>query len=270
MRLVDRARGAAVLLAVVAATMASSAGVALAQTTDADAQTACRTAVTTLVISRITAPTADQQQAIDTANTSCGALTAEDADSSAILATLRAALPAAPTGTNGTDGTDGETTGRSEVVAACRDAVVGVSGATSSAVTQAYALCDGLSAGDSFAAILAGVQASVPSTTTSGSTSSGTGLDCSDFADRADAQTALAADPTDPDGLDADHDGTACEAIPSAAVSTASGYPSGGVASGDGSTEGPDLGEIALLVMVGVTALSGAARVALARAAKVA
>lgn len=37
-------------------------------------------------------------------------------------------------------------------------------------------------------------------------------LDCSDFASRAEAQAVLDADPRDPNGLDADYDGLACEA----------------------------------------------------------
>ena len=36
-------------------------------------------------------------------------------------------------------------------------------------------------------------------------------LDCADFASQAEAQTVLDADPTDPNGLDADNDGIACE-----------------------------------------------------------
>jgi len=36
-------------------------------------------------------------------------------------------------------------------------------------------------------------------------------LDCDDFATQADAQTELDADPSDPNGLDADSDGIACE-----------------------------------------------------------
>ncbi|HEX9437757.1 MAG TPA: excalibur calcium-binding domain-containing protein [Candidatus Limnocylindria bacterium] len=38
--------------------------------------------------------------------------------------------------------------------------------------------------------------------------------DCADFADQAAAQAALRSDPTDPDGLDADGDGIACEHLP--------------------------------------------------------
>jgi hypothetical protein len=38
-------------------------------------------------------------------------------------------------------------------------------------------------------------------------------LDCADFARRADAEAALRADPRDPNHLDADRDGAACEKL---------------------------------------------------------
>jgi len=38
-------------------------------------------------------------------------------------------------------------------------------------------------------------------------------LDCADFADQAAAQAALRAGPSDPDRLDADRDGIACEKL---------------------------------------------------------
>ncbi len=38
-------------------------------------------------------------------------------------------------------------------------------------------------------------------------------LDCADFASQAEAQAVLDADPTDPNGLDADNDGIACETL---------------------------------------------------------
>jgi LPXTG-motif cell wall-anchored protein len=37
---------------------------------------------------------------------------------------------------------------------------------------------------------------------------------CSDFASQAEAQDHLRADPSDPDGLDGDNDGIACESLP--------------------------------------------------------
>ena len=39
----------------------------------------------------------------------------------------------------------------------------------------------------------------------------GDGYNCADFASQADAQAVLRADPFDPNGLDADDDGIACE-----------------------------------------------------------
>lgn len=46
----------------------------------------------------------------------------------------------------------------------------------------------------------------------------GTDLDCSDFATQEEAQAVLHADPTDPNGLDSEADGIACEALPSGAA----------------------------------------------------
>ncbi len=51
---------------------------------------------------------------------------------------------------------------------------------------------------------------SAPPTTTA-SPSPSADLDCGDFASQAEAQAVLAADPSDPNGLDADGDGAACE-----------------------------------------------------------
>lgn len=51
---------------------------------------------------------------------------------------------------------------------------------------------------------------------------SGGDLDCSDFATQAEAQAELAADPSDPNGLDADGDGTVCEELPAGGNSTTS------------------------------------------------
>src|SRR5690349_529314 len=53
-------------------------------------------------------------------------------------------------------------------------------------------------------------------------------LDCADFAFQEDAQAVLIADPSDPHGLDPDHDGIACEALPSRVVGITS------AATGDG------------------------------------
>lgn len=48
--------------------------------------------------------------------------------------------------------------------------------------------------------------------------SSGADLDCSDFATQEDAQAVLNADPSDPNGLDSEGDGIACETLPSGSV----------------------------------------------------
>jgi hypothetical protein len=57
-------------------------------------------------------------------------------------------------------------------------------------------------------------------------------LDCIDFATQAEAQAAYAADPSDPNGLDADNDGVACETTVSTPDTTefedGSGVASGG------------------------------------------
>jgi hypothetical protein len=69
--------------------------------------------------------------------------------------------------------------------------------------------------------------------------------DCPDFASQADAQAAFAARPGDPERLDADNDGIACESYfgePVRATPSSSGdqqvgiRPQGGVSTGDAST----------------------------------
>ena len=61
-------------------------------------------------------------------------------------------------------------------------------------------------------------------------------LDCADFASQADAQAVLDANPTDPNGLDEDDDGQACEDFAYATSGQVTTPPAGGVATGDGST----------------------------------
>jgi hypothetical protein len=39
-------------------------------------------------------------------------------------------------------------------------------------------------------------------------------LDCADFDSQAEAQAELRSDPSDPNGLDAEDDGVACESLP--------------------------------------------------------
>jgi LPXTG-motif cell wall-anchored protein len=64
--------------------------------------------------------------------------------------------------------------------------------------------------------------------------------DCSDFPSQAAAQRHLRADPSDPDGLDADSDGIACESNPApfdrTPVVAAGGSTSSGLTAGAGGT----------------------------------
>lgn len=88
--------------------------------------------------------------------------------------------------------------------------------------------------------------------------------DCPDFATQAEAQAAFDAVPGDPERLDADGDGVACEdGEGGGQVGTA---PVGGVATGDGSAEGPG----ALPYAIGglVLAAAGGAAVAARRSAR--
>jgi Excalibur calcium-binding domain len=78
-----------------------------------------------------------------------------------------------------------------------------------------------------------------------GTASAATDLDCSDFATQALAQASFNATPGDPNDLDRDNDGIACETLPGS-TSTEDGTVTGGaqvttrpvgaVAAGDGST----------------------------------
>jgi hypothetical protein len=68
----------------------------------------------------------------------------------------------------------------------------------------------------------------------SSSGSSGDDRDCADFASQADAQAALDADLSDPDHLDADVDGIACEDRFGNAGQQVQVHPSGGVDTGGG------------------------------------
>jgi hypothetical protein len=92
-------------------------------------------------------------------------------------------------------------------------------------------------------------------------------LNCEDFASQAEAQAVYDANPDDPNDLDADDDGQACEEFtygggpapttPAGGVATT---PAGGVATGDGSTAGTDMGTLPFLVGgLGLVAAGGAA-----------
>ncbi|GLZ44724.1 hypothetical protein Acsp06_09090 [Actinomycetospora sp. NBRC 106375] len=110
-----------------------------------------------------------------------------------------------------------------------------------------------------------------------------TDRDCADFASRDDAQDALDADPSDPERLDADDDGQACESFdygdsdsddetdtdtdtdrvasdsdPAPVVAqTASDYPVGGVAAGDGSAPS-GASDVLTYGLLGAAAVAGA------------
>ena len=73
-------------------------------------------------------------------------------------------------------------------------------------------------------------------------TASAVDLDCADFPNQAAAQVVLDADPADPNGLDSNGNGVACEAYGYTSVASTAGQvavqPTGGVAAGDGSSAG--------------------------------
>lgn len=92
-------------------------------------------------------------------------------------------------------------------------------------------------------------------------------VDCADFPTQAQAQAVLVADPTDPNGLDGNHNGTACEdhafaGVPAAATPApqVATMPAGSIAAGDGSTDDAD----PLPYALGGLALAGAAGCAVA------
>lgn len=100
-------------------------------------------------------------------------------------------------------------------------------------------------------------------------------LDCKDFSSQAAAQANLNANPSDPNGLDANHNGVACEDFTYGSASTGSTQvptvPQGGVPAGDGSTAAgrttPDSPAPYLLGGLALVAAGGAA-VAAARSAR--
>ncbi|MDQ4020283.1 MAG: excalibur calcium-binding domain-containing protein [Actinomycetota bacterium] len=109
-------------------------------------------------------------------------------------------------------------------------------------------------------------------------------LNCGDFATQEEAQAKYDSDPSDPNQLDADNDGIACEDLPSSGGGAGGGAgggtgsdddqaskkpsgsdddqvskkPSGGVDTGDGSTSGTD-GVVYLLGGLALTAAGGTA-----------
>ena len=107
------------------------------------------------------------------------------------------------------------------------------------------------------------VLAATASVLFTGTASAQADRDCPDFATQAEAQAVLDQDPTDPERLDADGDGIACEDGEEGAQVAA---PAGGVAAGDGSSDGPG----ALPYAVGglVLAAAGGAAAAARRASR--
>ena len=109
-------------------------------------------------------------------------------------------------------------------------------------------------------ALTAGLALSLPGT------ASAADVDCAAFPSRAAAQAALEADRTDPDDLDTDEDGKACETYDYSARGSTTQVvtvPAGAVAAGDGSAadDGPGL----LPVVLGGLAVAAAGGAVLAR-----
>ena len=98
-------------------------------------------------------------------------------------------------------------------------------------------------------------------------TASAADLNCSNFSTQQEAQNVLIQDPSDPNGLDADGDGIACETLSTgmaedntAFASQVPAPPTGGVATGDGSMADQQSGALPyLLGGVALTAAGGAA-----------
>ncbi|PZA18943.1 hypothetical protein, partial [Modestobacter versicolor] len=99
-------------------------------------------------------------------------------------------------------------------------------------------------------AVAAAVLAATVSVPLAG-TAAAADLDCADFPNQAAAQVVLDADPTDPNDLDGNDNGQACEAqaygsvaaapVPATPAGQVAARPAGAVAAGDGSSAGPVL-----------------------------
>lgn len=89
--------------------------------------------------------------------------------------------------------------------------------------------------------------------------------DCPDFSSQAEAQAVLDADPSDPERLDADHNGVACEALSASGNSDqqVDVHPVGGVATG--STEPTPSSGSVLTGLIVAALISGAALFGLRR-----
>jgi hypothetical protein len=92
-------------------------------------------------------------------------------------------------------------------------------------------------------------------------------LNCEDFASQAEAQAVYDANPSDPNNLDADDDGQACEEFFGTEGQVAT-PPVGGVATGDGSTADSDAGVLPFVVGGIALAAAGGAAVAARRNAR--
>ena len=99
-------------------------------------------------------------------------------------------------------------------------------------------------------------------------------LDCENFQTQADAQAVYNQSPSDPNGLDRDKDGKACEALPGGVPGSAEGpspAPSGGVETGAGGTaeggpeDSPDDSPELLVLGVAGSAVLAAGGAVLAR-----
>ena len=103
-------------------------------------------------------------------------------------------------------------------------------------------------------------------------TASAADLNCSDFATQEQAQAVYTQDPSDPNDLDRDNDGIACESSPSGGSGVTeddttmgttpqvSNTPAGAVAAGDGSSVADQSGSLPyVLGGVALTAAGGAA-----------
>jgi MYXO-CTERM domain-containing protein len=89
---------------------------------------------------------------------------------------------------------------------------------------------------------------------------SGADLDCSDFTSQEQAQAVYEQDPSDPNGLDREGDGIACETGGGSSVSSSA--PQDGVATGAGGTAGLESKD---LLAYGGLALAGAGGIVLYR-----
>lgn len=101
-------------------------------------------------------------------------------------------------------------------------------------------------------------------------------LNCSDFANQPAAQAALNADPADPNNLDADNDGVACEGLAGGASEdgTVTGSaqvaarPAGSVAAGDGTSSADDAGALPYALGGLAIVAAGGAAVAVRRSSR--